>query len=642
MRHNFFIILILLFASCTGAKSDLDVALELAGSNRSELESVLEHYKDDPEKLAAAKFLIENMPAHYSYKSNEIDGYYAEALKIFESGLTPSKQRDSLLKIQKAKYPRLESISDIKIITADYLIYSIDRAFDDWKTKHWAKQLSFDEFCEWLLPYKVAEKQSFDYWRDTLSNKFSDDLKNLYFDDEEYGTAFKTLETVRKELFRKIKPAGMHTEVPYPMLSVETMSRETFGRCSDYVNLGVATFRSLGLPVIIDATPILGRYRSGHAWYTMISDRGEELHSEWDISTPVGHSFFPCERIPKVFRTTYSINSDRLKYRQNSVAKFTFDYCQIDVSDKYFRTSDIEIPAKSKVKQVEDYAYIFCFNGHNIEWTVVDYGSFDGEKAFFKNMGRNVLYFVQYFDGQKFCALNDPFILHNDGSIEFIRFDNTSKQDISVRRKYLQKANVAQMRERIKGGKIQASDNKNFSKCEDLYEISDVYISDKILVNPSKPYRYYRYMSADGSYGSIAELAFFDSDSLQLLGKPLANSNADFSAIKNAFDDNYLTNFETENPDGNFVGLEFSKPEKVKYVRIIPRSDDNDIHFGQVYELKYFDGEKWISHEKQTAKDNILTFQNVPKNCLFWIKNHSAGWDERAFLIRDGERVEWW
>ncbi|MBR4266795.1 MAG: hypothetical protein IKQ46_12145 [Bacteroidales bacterium] len=81
MRHNFFIILILLFASCTGAKSDLDIALELAGENRPELETVLVHSKSDPEKLAAAKFLIENMPAHYSYKSNEIDGYYASALK---------------------------------------------------------------------------------------------------------------------------------------------------------------------------------------------------------------------------------------------------------------------------------------------------------------------------------------------------------------------------------------------------------------------------------------------------------------------------------------------------------------------------------------------------------------------------------
>jgi len=61
-----------------------------------------------------------------------------------------------------------------------------------------------------------------------------------------------------------------------------TMSRQTFGRCIDYVNLGVATFRSLGLPVIIDETPLWGRYRAGHSWYTMLSDRGEELHSEWD------------------------------------------------------------------------------------------------------------------------------------------------------------------------------------------------------------------------------------------------------------------------------------------------------------------------------------------------------------------------
>ena len=73
------LIFFIFFASCT--PSPLDYALDFSGSNRSELESVLEHYKDDPEKLAAAKFLIENMPAHYSYKSNEIDGYYAEVFK---------------------------------------------------------------------------------------------------------------------------------------------------------------------------------------------------------------------------------------------------------------------------------------------------------------------------------------------------------------------------------------------------------------------------------------------------------------------------------------------------------------------------------------------------------------------------------
>ena len=44
----------------------LDYALRAAGYNRSELETVLEHYKDDPEKLAAARFLIENMHTPFS------------------------------------------------------------------------------------------------------------------------------------------------------------------------------------------------------------------------------------------------------------------------------------------------------------------------------------------------------------------------------------------------------------------------------------------------------------------------------------------------------------------------------------------------------------------------------------------------
>ena len=56
-------IVIIVTAIITGCnnRSSLDRALELAGDNRSELEAVLNHYSDNPEKLAAARFLIENM-----------------------------------------------------------------------------------------------------------------------------------------------------------------------------------------------------------------------------------------------------------------------------------------------------------------------------------------------------------------------------------------------------------------------------------------------------------------------------------------------------------------------------------------------------------------------------------------------------
>lgn len=65
-------------AGCT-SQYGLGYALHMAGDNRSELESVLEHYHtidNNPEKLAAARYLIEGLPAHYSYAGDSIYQYY--------------------------------------------------------------------------------------------------------------------------------------------------------------------------------------------------------------------------------------------------------------------------------------------------------------------------------------------------------------------------------------------------------------------------------------------------------------------------------------------------------------------------------------------------------------------------------------
>lgn len=72
----------------------LDKAFIYAKENRNELEKVLEYYKNDEEKLAAAKFLIRNMPYNYT-----LEQYYIspkkEILKLNTMKYTP----DSLKKI---------------------------------------------------------------------------------------------------------------------------------------------------------------------------------------------------------------------------------------------------------------------------------------------------------------------------------------------------------------------------------------------------------------------------------------------------------------------------------------------------------------------------------------------------------------
>ena len=57
-------------------------------------------------------------------------------------------------------------VQDIRIIKSDFLIRNIDDAFYRWKHGKWARHLTFDQFCEYLLPYKVEELQPLDNWRE--------------------------------------------------------------------------------------------------------------------------------------------------------------------------------------------------------------------------------------------------------------------------------------------------------------------------------------------------------------------------------------------------------------------------------------------------------------------------------------------
>jgi hypothetical protein len=61
-KHLFQVLYITTAILFCGCNNYVEKALKYAGDNRPELEAVLDHYKDNPEKLAAAKFLIENMP----------------------------------------------------------------------------------------------------------------------------------------------------------------------------------------------------------------------------------------------------------------------------------------------------------------------------------------------------------------------------------------------------------------------------------------------------------------------------------------------------------------------------------------------------------------------------------------------------
>ena len=185
-------------------------------------------------------------------------------------------------------------------------------------------------------------------------------------------------------------------------------------------------FRAAGVPAVLDETPVGSRYTAATKWYVILSDRGEELTSEWDLATMIGGGFFPDERGPKVFRNTYAINQDRLKYLRYSKSCHPFKLGQKDVTSKYFLTSNLEIPIDIVPRTMLKERYVLIASAVRDDrdpWRIVDFGTMKHGKACFHDMGREVLYRVMGYDGKRLIYMTDPFILHKDGSLEYVSAD---------------------------------------------------------------------------------------------------------------------------------------------------------------------------------------------------------------------------
>ena len=77
IMYAFITLFLFIVSSCKETNQRLEYALDFAGSNRVELEKVLDYYKGDSLKLKASYFLIENMPRYFSYTGHVLDSIKA-------------------------------------------------------------------------------------------------------------------------------------------------------------------------------------------------------------------------------------------------------------------------------------------------------------------------------------------------------------------------------------------------------------------------------------------------------------------------------------------------------------------------------------------------------------------------------------
>ena len=236
----------------------LGAALQSAKNNRKELEKVLRHYQKNPAdslKYKAACFLIENMP-FYSYStSKQLENYKSYYAWLKKSrGQTAKQVADSVKKVY-GPLGEPEKKHDIREVDSAYLCNNIEWAFKVWREQPWGKNVSFETFCEYILPYRI-EDETLEYWREMYYEKYNSLLDSLRMSDvldkEDPIVAAKYLRDRlldKEHYFTSTSPALMgHIGPRY----VQYIS----GSCREATDFGIYLFRSLGIPCGVDFVPM--------------------------------------------------------------------------------------------------------------------------------------------------------------------------------------------------------------------------------------------------------------------------------------------------------------------------------------------------------------------------------------------------
>lgn len=434
----FFAVCLILAYSCSHDNKlpkEVKEIVELTKSNQQELLKVIDYYNStgEDQKLKAAYFLIENMYHHYSLGSKWVDdsgidiGFDEFSFKSFGQAV------DSMQKIKASKKVVSQPyyFYDIDSITSEFLIKNIDHAFEVWNNP-WARSLDFDEFCEWILPYKNRTEPLQD-WHNNFQHEFS----WVYEKVSDTCGPVEVCRIINNDLqnrFFNLHNIDVRTE-KLPLLGPNSLLFRMQGECPDMVNMGCYALRSLGVPVSSDFTPNWPTSNGRHFW-NVVYDKNKNPVQFLGAAKNPGEEILDRE-VGKVFRNTYSFQKNSLAVNyplENVPVGFLHNPNLLDVTEEYGPVSNLSFKPRIKPKEDENLIYLTVFNYH--DWKLIDWGKFNVfGKAKFKKVGRGAVYLPSYYREGKFIPAHNPILIRVDSKPEEIILDKSKLTDITLKEK---------------------------------------------------------------------------------------------------------------------------------------------------------------------------------------------------------------
>lgn len=671
MKFNIHLFLMLfLFISCEKDTLPKDIKLIINNStNKVELMNFINHYKqnnNDNLKLNAAYFLIRNMEGLESLDSISVSGnsVYFDSFykKMLEKGSKLNNDTfyfltDSINNtINKNLYSPLYH-SDLEVLSSAQLIKNHELSFYAWRNFPWSRNVSFEDFCEYILPYRCSETYSIDA-REIFMNKYK------WIVDSLKGSTNPL--AISKIISNDID--SWFTEDPSLFFKYHYLHDSSFldrlkgrvGNCNIKTEIKITAMRALGIPVGYDFLK-WANANSNHYLYKVIDNEYitkdnllTNIQDTIDTNHIIDGSFYGY--YPKLAgvpdkvniyykRTVSKVYRKTLKKNNSFASSVLRDFERIkDVTNEYVQCANLIYQIPSEYKNEKN---IILLTFDNINWVFQCIGKHRKMKnnVLFENLGKNIVYIPAIIENGNYTFIDYPFLL--DGNGEMKKFIPKSEiETVTLYNKYPFRSIIEIWFSFMLGGKFKVSNTKNLSDAKIIFTIDSLPFYEEVTeLNVSNKYKYliYDYSEIENFRFDVGNIMFYDKQNPLTLNSEFSlfgNNGLYGHTIKEAFDNDKLSFFADNTSDKNkFIAIEFNNASSINRISFLPRNDDNGINENEFYELYYWNY-GWKSLGVQKGKKTI-TFENVPCNSLLLLKSTKGGTENRVFSYKDGKQMFW-
>ncbi len=618
INYMVFSIITLFILGCSHKKNtSLEEVLKLAGKNRHELERVINHYKTAPEdslKLKAAEFLILNMPGKYT------ESYDAPWEDVATVNLRWSSSSDKSKVIETYNIGEMIREDDIHHITADYLISNIELAFQVWRDKPWGKHISFETFCEEILPYRIGT-EPLENWREKVLASFAD-LNKLLKED----STITSVEACIK--VNDILPR-FRLDKDFSNMNFTQLMATTRGMCDSQAALAAFVMRGLGIPITIDFTPQWKSYPTGHSWNSVCDSAGQHVSFMGTETNPHSPHQGSTLQKAKVYRKTFK--NQKLVDTDTSNTPPLFQDNIIDISAEHNNMTNVAIPIKYHSEIQSRYVFLTMF--YNFEWRMTGYAKLDSDSIRFQNIGKDVLYLPVYYVNETQIPAGDPFYIDNDGKLYTLK-SNVSDSLVSF--SAITSENDLDLNWRMVNAVFEISQNSDFSDAQTIHTITNApNIYNRVRLKKPQMSRYIRYRAPIGKC-NVGEIVFYDTLGNELYGTHIGSAGSHENlgdTGDKAFDGDISTFYDALDENNSWTGLDFGEQKTIVRIDYVPRLKGIGIYEYNEYELFCWTNSGWVSLGEKTAKRNTIVF-DIPQNTLLYFNNNTINKRGKVFFTR--------